>query len=266
MPKEDKFKALQAELGKAYKERDDLKRQVDDLRFQLNFGKQFPGDSKALLTATYKAEYYPSQEQLYAAKVLLEKEYPPNAAGEYKYDETGKVVLFLPHNARDSLALHEDDPNRQEIARQLERLAREDRRKRTEQLQGWVKAGKMCDPCAMLAHSQFIEEGDAPWDAVQPGNQAQNGQECQRIEARAADMKSHSQQQPQRQPNGHAQPEEVRTGSNKIQRGVLLFTQPDQEYETLGGVLYVAGNDGSIWVDEADVQELRERLGARDRR
>src|SRR6516164_6757756 len=68
---------LQAELGKVYKERDDLKRQVEDLRFQLNYGKQFPGDSKALLTATYKAEYYPSQEQIYAAKTLLDKEYPP---------------------------------------------------------------------------------------------------------------------------------------------------------------------------------------------
>jgi hypothetical protein len=90
----DREEALEAEVGKAYKQRDDLQRQVDDLRFQLNYGKQFPGDSKALLTATYKAEYYPSQEQIYAAKTLLDREYPPNAAGEYKYDDTGKVVLF----------------------------------------------------------------------------------------------------------------------------------------------------------------------------
>lgn len=79
MPPKDRAAALQAQLGKALKERDDYKRQVDDLRFQLNFGKQFAGDSKALLTATYKAEYYPSQEQLYAAKTLLEKEYPSDA-------------------------------------------------------------------------------------------------------------------------------------------------------------------------------------------
>ena len=82
MPKEDREAALQADLGKAYKERDDLQRQVDDLRFQLNYGKAYPGDSKALLTATYKAEYYPSQEQLYAAKLMLDREYPLDAPGE----------------------------------------------------------------------------------------------------------------------------------------------------------------------------------------
>ena len=94
----EKQEALQAELGKAYKER--VKRQVDDWRFQLNYGRQFPGGSKALLTATYKAEYYPSQEQLYAAKILLDREYPSPEPGQYQTDETGRVVLYLPHNGR----------------------------------------------------------------------------------------------------------------------------------------------------------------------
>jgi len=96
--KKDREESLQAELGKAYKER--VKRQVDDWRFQLNYGRQFPGGSKALLTATYKAEYYPSQEQLYAAKILLDREYPSPEPGQYQTDETGRVVLYLPHNGR----------------------------------------------------------------------------------------------------------------------------------------------------------------------
>jgi hypothetical protein len=99
----DREEALQAELGKAYKERDDLKRQVDDLRFQLNYRKAFAGDSKALLTSTYKGEYVPTQEQLYAAKTLLDREYPTPEPGQYETDNTGKVVLYLPHNGRDPL-------------------------------------------------------------------------------------------------------------------------------------------------------------------
>jgi len=50
------------------------------------------------------------------------------------------------------------------------------------------------------------------------------------------------------------------------QRVQRLYTHPFQTYTTLAGKPYEADSDGELVVDEADVAELRSRLGARDRR
>jgi hypothetical protein len=165
VPEDDRFAALQAELGKAYRQRDDLQRQVDDLRHQLNYGKSFPGDSKALLTATYKAEYYPTQEQIYAAKTLLEKEYPSNLPGEIEYDSSGKVVVYLPHNHRDSLAMYAgDDENRAWIYQQLDKLGRKQHREFDEKLHAWIAEGLLTEAAALKVRSLWEEPNDLPWE------------------------------------------------------------------------------------------------------
>jgi hypothetical protein len=111
----DRVKAITQQLGQALKERDDYKRQVEDLRYSLNFGKHFPDDSKELLTAVYKNEYSVTQEQIYAAKTLLDREYPLPERGQYQVNEHGRVVLYLPDNGR-------DPPDGADIDDELEKL------------------------------------------------------------------------------------------------------------------------------------------------
>jgi hypothetical protein len=138
------------------------------LRFQLNYGKAYNGDSKALLTATYKGEYYPSQEQLYAAKLMLDREYPPDVPGEYEVNEQGRVVLFLPHNRRDPLGLHDNDPDQDRILAELDRVARRNHLQRDEKLREWIAEGKLCEGCAILARSQWKEDDDPEWERMTP--------------------------------------------------------------------------------------------------
>jgi hypothetical protein len=62
--------------------------------------------------------------------------------------------------------------------------------------------------------------------------------------------------QPQPAPNGNAQ----------VRRVQRLYTHPHQRYSTMTGTAYVADETGELIVDEDDVTELLERLGARLRR
>jgi hypothetical protein len=40
---------------------------------------------------------------VYAAKILLDREYPTPEPGQYETDNTGRVTIYLPHNGRDPL-------------------------------------------------------------------------------------------------------------------------------------------------------------------
>ena len=86
----------------------------------------------------------------------------------------------------------------------------------------------------------------------------EHGRNARENGASAPDYKSVEAPKPQPQPahNGHAQ----------VQRVQRLYSHPSQEYPTLAGKTYQADNGGELVVDEDDVEELRTRLGAWDRR
>jgi hypothetical protein len=237
----NRFTALEAELGKAYKERDDLKRQVDDLRFQLNYGKAFNGDSKALLTATYKAEYYPSQEQLYAAKVLLDREYPPARPGQYETDEAGKVVLYLPHNGRDPLPGEteaEKEKREAEFDEWLESMALSTAREVARRLTGKALSKAGGSPAIVVnAVSKVMAELEA--EAAEK-EQKTNG----------ATAKPEPKPQPLIAPPAKTETPEVRIDpkpaprSNGKAADVVLFCKPFEWFRLQSGREYVGGKHG----------------------
>jgi hypothetical protein len=71
----DRFNALQAELGKAYK-------RIEALENELQYGAKFTGDNmRDLLLAHARGEYNATNSQLYAAKAVYDRE-PPVVAPE----------------------------------------------------------------------------------------------------------------------------------------------------------------------------------------
>ena len=255
----DRFSALQEELGKVYKERDDLKRQVGDLQFQLNYGKQFAGDSKALLTATYKAEYYPSQEQLYAAKTLLEKEYPSDAPGA-QYDAGGKIIAYLPANGRDPDLYRDEVEAREWVQAQLRRQEREVHRQWDARLHRWIREGKLTEEQALLMRGLWHEDGDHEWqpiDTVKPERAP-----VQYIPPPVAEPKFTA-PEPHPQPNGHANDLAMPAAGL-----IVLFARPFQCFQASSGHRYEAASDGSLFVDENEVDDIKDlqRSGCRNKR
>jgi len=230
-----RFQALQAELGKAYK-------RIEALENELQYGAKFTGDNmRELLLAHARGEYNATHSQLYAAKALYDRE-PPAVDSEKRELDA--------------------DENRKWIINQLGKLEHETHREWDAQLREWIAAGKLHEDCALLCRSQWAEEGDAPWES---GQAADTGPPL-RIQHTVIKRQNSAlvtnetvapeRPQPAPAPNGHA----------PVQRVRLMYTHPGQRYVTLAGKRYEADNGGELVVDEADVAELRSRLGARDRR
>ena len=207
--------------------------------------KKYLGSAMELLQAIYRAESLPVKIRLYAATKAVDHEPKP-----------------VPQAERDA----EADEAADFVSRQLDKLHREHSCKQDEQLHQWIDEGKLTEEQALLARSQWVEDGDAAWEPHKFGYRAdtvplrmlQNGVNARENGPVASDVNSVPPETPQspRQPNGHAQTQRVR----------LMYSHPCQEYTTLSGKLYQADNGGEMVVDEEDVQELYERLGARDRR
>jgi hypothetical protein len=251
-----RFEALQADYGLKCKERDDLQRQVENLRYQLNFGRRFEGDSKALFEAVMKGDYHASQEQLYSAKMLFDREYPRDVPGEYQVDESGKVILYLPNNRRDpDLNRNEDEAF---VTAQLDRLWRAQKHDRVEQLRKWVSEGSVCEPCAIRCYSQWKEDEDAPWEPTQPNGATVKPQPAplQYIMQPVVDPEI-SLEVSSKPPNGK------QTGAAQVQ--VRLYAYPGRGAMTARGNRYCADANSEIWVDPEDVAELLQR-GWRERR
>jgi hypothetical protein len=70
---EDQLKEARRIIGQLQKEN-------ELLRNELNMGGPFNGDSKDLLTAVMCGEYHATPQQIYAARALLDREYPPAIA------------------------------------------------------------------------------------------------------------------------------------------------------------------------------------------
>jgi hypothetical protein len=233
------MKALEAELGKAYKERDDLKRQVEDLRYQLNFGNNFPGDSKELLTAVYKNEYSATHEQIYCAKALLDREYPPTLTAET--DEAGRVVCYLPNNRRDPNI--ENDPNREWISQQLDRQWKAERTTRDEQLRKWIVEGKLCEPCAVLGRTLWKEQDDPEWEPMAPAAPVYIAPPPEII---APEPRSAANRHYGGSPVPPARPKGF----------VVLFTKPWSNFQ-VGIERYGANEAGEILVDEREELSIK---------
>jgi hypothetical protein len=256
--KKERDDALQAELGKVYKERDDYKRQVDDLRFQLNYGKAFNGDSKALLTATYKAEYYPSQEQLYAAKTLLDREYPHAEPGQYETDETGRVICYLPHNGRDPL--HQSEEDSEEAAnwyvKELQKRKRASIFDWDRFLHQLIDAGEISEPTALKIRARLTERR-APADerSDDVGIEVPEWEPAHKpapdpVQRLLSNIEVVDRPEPEKSrppaPNGHA-PHQVQ---------VRMLTSPRKVFTTRTGKRYEADLNGDVWIDECDRAEI----------
>jgi hypothetical protein len=70
---EDQLKEARRIIGQ-------LQKEIELLHNELNLGGPFSGDSKAMLTAVMCGEYHATPQQIYAARALLDREYPPAVA------------------------------------------------------------------------------------------------------------------------------------------------------------------------------------------
>jgi hypothetical protein len=70
---EEQLKEARRIIGEQAKE-------IELLHLELNLGGPFSGDSKDLLTAVMRGEYHASPQQIYAARAILDREYPPAIA------------------------------------------------------------------------------------------------------------------------------------------------------------------------------------------
>src|SRR5262249_3197175 len=87
-------------------------RQYEDSEYLYsNDNRVFEGSSLAFIQSVMRAENLPVKVRLYAAAKAVEYEAD---AGTHEFDETGKVVLYLPHNGRD--ALNQSEENAAEAA------------------------------------------------------------------------------------------------------------------------------------------------------
>ena len=222
-----------------------------------NDDKKFTGTAAELLQAIYRAESVPIQYRLYAAK----------AAQEFEPKPIVKPELF-------------ETPA--------------EREKRHKELDGWV--AMVVEQCARMVARRILGkpkpryEGGELAIVVKAVHEVMDKFEAEAAEAEAVknarkgghradttppldtqhvvkqeyngavetDYKSVAPATPQPPPaqNGHAQPQRVR----------VMYTHFTGEFRTLAGKVYQADNHGEIVADEDDAQELRERLGARDRR
>src|SRR5215472_14704264 len=82
-------------------------RQYEDSEYLYsNDNRVFEGSSLAFIQSVMRAESLPVKIRLYAAAKAVE--YEANA-GEHEFDNTGRAVLYLPHNGRDELRQSEED-------------------------------------------------------------------------------------------------------------------------------------------------------------
>ena len=77
IPETDRTKVLERVVKFQRRQIGELEKEIQLLRNELNFGQPFEGDSKALLTAVMRGEYFASPQQIYAARAVLDREYPP---------------------------------------------------------------------------------------------------------------------------------------------------------------------------------------------
>jgi len=80
MRETDRTKTLERAVRFQRRQIGELEKEIELLRNELNFGLPFEGDSKALLTAVMRGAYFASPTQIYAAKAILDREYPPAVA------------------------------------------------------------------------------------------------------------------------------------------------------------------------------------------
>jgi len=80
IPETDRTKILERAVKFQRRQIGELEKEIQLLRNELNFGLPFEGDSKALLTAVMRGAYFASPTQIYAAKAILDREYPPAVA------------------------------------------------------------------------------------------------------------------------------------------------------------------------------------------
>jgi hypothetical protein len=168
MSKRDREEDLQATVGKQQKRIAELEYKLAQRNTPLS--EMAPGE---ILLGHARGEINADASQLYAAKALLDRE-PRLLPGEYTRDAVTGAVLILPSNGRDleierKLREEQDDEAVAWHREQLDRLAREEHRQWDVQLRQWIAEGKLHEDCALLCRSQWLEDGDHPWqpaDAV----------------------------------------------------------------------------------------------------
>jgi len=223
-----------------------------------NDNKEFTGTAMEFLQSVYKCEHLPVKIRVYAAKEAMSIE---RDAGTPQFDETGKVILFLPHNRRDPLGLHDGDNYRDEIIAQMDRLSREDHRQQDEELRKWIAEGRLHEDCALLCRSQWIEEGDAEWVPVQCSENAVTPQPAP-MQYVAPPVRITAPQ-----PSGHDNTATAPVKTAPI-GFVVLFCRAHQEFWTAAPHRYTADARGELLVPETEPEDLVDllRSGARKRR
>ena len=249
MSEDDRFGLLQAALGKANK-------RIEELEYQLSTSRpSFDGLSlENIMEAIARGTVTGDPQQIYALKVMLDRS-PPAVANDPLTVE-GRWALYG----------QDIEENRRWVLGPEAKIARAAHGEMDRQLHKWITSGEITEGQALLVRTLYVDEGDAAWESVHHADTApqrlleiggkprQNGADSL---SSAPPMQTDSKLTAAG--NGHAQ-------MSAVTLYKPLYTHPRQKFKTLNGRVYEADNSGEILCDESDVDELRQRLGARDRR
>jgi hypothetical protein len=225
-----------------------------------NDNKEFTGTAMEFLQSVYKCEHLPVKIRVYAAKEAMSIE---RDAGTPQFDETGKVILFLPHNRRDPLGLHDDDDYKDKIMEELDRLGREHNRQRDETLHTWISEDRLSEEQALLVRTLWVEEGDFAWEPVQ-----QRTAPAVQYIAPPVEYSTAASEIVAKPVQNGADSEKPKAGNKPVRAGfVVLFTEPFRAF-WVGNRKYEASEHGEILVDELEIEDARtlRQAGCRTRR
>jgi hypothetical protein len=180
-------------------------------------------------------------------------------------DDTGKVILWLPHNRRDPLGLHDGDEHRDQILDELDRKHWEKHREWTEALRQWVKEEKMCEDCAILARSQWKDDGDAEWERMRLVKLPMQ-YIAPPMQYEAEPVEPAPKPYPPQSNGKDDVPPPWKEIVAKAGAVTVLFCEPFRGFQVGSGRRYEADERGEVIVDEADPDDRADliKMGCRE--
>jgi hypothetical protein len=227
---EERFRQLESAYGAA-------QALIAELQDQLRAQQVFDGDALALLRATQRGEYVPSNVQLYAAKVIFDKE----------LDQ--RRIELDGHRA----ALEDE---RREYADGGERLAQlvaefgEFVRDRSDELDALVAAGDVTPTAAQEIRSWFVRDEPLALPALSAAEPATTASDIDRY---------HSTNRPLESPQPVEPVAEPAPPLDAISR-ILFAPRPFACFQTASGRRFEADSDAVVELDGADDDDIKDLL------
>jgi hypothetical protein len=251
---EERYRMLETELGKAYS-------RIAELESLLNIGKPFDGDSKALLKAVYRGEYIASPQQIYAARAVLDREWPPVKSPE-------ELDMQRAELERERQALHrhhrDGDTRLDALIGQYDEFVAD----REKELAGLQQAGLVAPDAAKVIRSWWAKE---PLALPAPAEDLQMAEFGRPPESEPPQRPTRAQE---------AAPSNTRDAASSALAGepplvepsqivrVIFANRPFLFFQTASGRRFESNSACEVELDDADPDDIKDllRAGCRERR